>query len=132
MPDTAPQGGKLGRSIVIDDSFLVRRLLRANLERLGFEVLEAAGGAETLKIVRDGLKDIKLLIVDLSMPDINGADLIAIIKRLPDSGPVKILVCSSHTEEAEIRKVMGLGVDGYLVKPVNAQILAKKIESLFP
>ncbi len=133
MPEIAPQPArKIGRALVIDDSFLVRRLLKANLERLGFDVQEAAGGVDALKIGRDGLQDMKLLVVDLSMPDIHGADLIALMKRLPGGDVVKILVCSSHTEEVEIRKVMSLGVDGYLVKPVNTQILSKKIESLFP
>src|SRR6185295_3012244 len=82
--------------LVIDDEIQIRRFLRAGLELDGFVVQEAETGADALKAVT--LKQPDLVILDLGLPDMDGAD---VLERLRAWSSVPLIVLSVRSNEAE-------------------------------
>ena len=108
-------------TLVVDDEIQIRRFLRAGLELAGFAVVEAATGAEAIKIAT--LSPVDLVIVDLGLPDIDGS---GIVERLRSWSVVPIIVLSVRSSEAEKVRLLELGADDYVVKPFGmSELLAR-------
>lgn len=100
--------------LIADDHAIVRAGLRALIksEPLLELVGEATGGYETIELVKITQPDI--LVLDLSMPDIDG---IAVTKKLVSGIPnIKILILTLHEDKALLREVMKSGASGYILK----------------
>jgi two-component system alkaline phosphatase synthesis response regulator PhoP len=112
------------RILVVDDEAVVRRTLRALLERAGYAVLEAAHGLEALDLL-DGAD---LVVLDWNMPQMDGLEL---LRHLREERPeLPVLMLTAHDGEAERVQGLRLGADDYLGKPLrNAEFLAR-IEAL--
>lgn len=121
------------KALIIEDYMLIRRNHKLLLEKLGFEVYEAADGEEAMKRLRSvGAANVSLMLVDLVMPVMNGADFIYLCRKEFGAATPQVIVCSSVSDLPIIKKVVTLGIDGYVVKPVDYKLLIKKIEALFP
>lgn len=107
--------------LVIDDEVQIRRFLRAGFELEAFTVQEAATGAEGIRAAT--LKPVDLVIVDLELPDMDGAE---IVERLRSWSKVPIIVLSVRSSEDEKVRLLELGADDYVVKPFGmAELLAR-------
>lgn len=107
--------------LVVDDEVQIRRFLRAGLELDGFLVQDAGTGAEALKSVT--LKQPDLVILDLGLPDMDGAD---VLERLRSWSTVPVIVLSVRSNEAEKVRLLESGADDYVVKPFGmAELLAR-------
>ena len=107
--------------LVIDDEVQIRRFLRAGLELDGFTVQDAETGADALKWVT--LKQPDLIILDLGLPDMDGAD---VLERLRAWSSVPLIVLSVRSNEAEKVRLLQSGADDYVVKPFGmAELLAR-------
>jgi two-component system KDP operon response regulator KdpE len=107
--------------LLIDDEVPVRRFLRAGFEIDGFSVQEAGSGAEGLKLLT--VRPFDLLIVDLGLPDMDGAQ---IVERLRAWSTVPLIVLSVRSSEDEKVRLLELGADDYVVKPFGmAELLAR-------
>src|SRR5436305_6825518 len=107
--------------LVIDDEIQIRRFLRAGLELDGFVVQDAETGADALKWVT--LKQPDLIILDLGLPDMDGAD---VLDRLRAWSTVPLIVLSVRSNEAEKVRLLESGADDYVVKPFGmAELLAR-------
>ena len=106
--------------LVIDDEIQIRRFLRAGLELDGFVVHEAETGAEAMRAVT--LTPPDLVILDLGLPDMDGAD---VLERLRAWSNVPLIVLSVRSNEAEKVRLLENGADDYVVKPFGmAELLA--------
>src|ERR1700686_4175912 len=106
--------------LVIDDEIQIRRFLRAGLELDGFVVQEAETGAEAMRAVT--LTPPDLVILDLGLPDMDGAD---VLERLRAWSNVPLIVLSVRSNEAEKVRLLENGADDYVVKPFGmAELLA--------
>jgi two-component system cell cycle sensor histidine kinase/response regulator CckA len=131
MPTVAPPSSVhvKGEGVVLlaEDDRSVRRLVVTELTRRGFTVLEAEDGALALDLFRREMDRIDVLVTDVVMPRLNGADLAKEADRLKPG--VKILFISGHPERAGA----GLdptGVTNLLMKPFTADTLAARIKEL--
>lgn len=125
--------GRNRKALVVEDYLMIRRNHKLLLEKLGFEVLEASDGEEALQRLRaTGAANIALIIVDLVMPVMNGADFIYFCRKEFGKDTPQMIVCSSVSDLPTIKKIVELGIDGYVVKPVDYKMLIKKIGELFP
>jgi two-component system KDP operon response regulator KdpE len=107
--------------LVVDDEIQIRRFLRAGLELDGFVVQDAETGADALKAVT--LKQPDLVILDLGLPDMDGAD---VLERLRAWSSVPLIVLSVRSNEAEKVRLLERGADDYVVKPFGmAELLAR-------
>jgi two-component system, OmpR family, KDP operon response regulator KdpE len=108
-------------TLVVDDEPQIRRFLRAGFELEDIGVVEAATGAEAIRIAT--LTPVDLAIVDLCLPDMDGAE---IVERLRTWSSVPIIVLSVRSSEPEKVRLLELGADDYVVKPFGmAELLAR-------
>ncbi len=109
--------------LVIDDEAQIRRLLRVSLEKQGFTVHEAATGEEGLQLLLGKKPD--LLLLDLGLPDLDGAEVLA---RLRSWSSVPVLILSVRNAEEDIVRLLDAGADDYLVKPFNTGELIARMK----
>ncbi len=125
---TAPASAIVkGEGIVLlaEDDRSVRRLVVSELTRRGFTVLEAEDGAAALEMFRKEKDRVDILVTDVVMPRMNGADLAKAAEKIRPG--LKILFISGHPE----RSGAGLdpiGVTNLLMKPFTADVLAARIK----
>jgi two-component system KDP operon response regulator KdpE len=107
--------------LVIDDEAQIRQFVRAGMELGGYNVWEAATGDDALREIT--LRPIDLVILDLSLPDIDGADLLG---RVRAWSSVPVIILSVRASETEKVKLLELGADDYVVKPFfMSELLAR-------
>jgi CheY-like chemotaxis protein len=116
-----------GVVLLAEDDRSVRKLVVSELTRRGFTVLDAEDGAAALEILKNEVDRIDVLVTDVVMPRMNGADLARAAERLRPG--LKILFISGHPERAGA----GLdpaGITNLLMKPFTADTLAARIKEL--
>jgi two-component system, OmpR family, KDP operon response regulator KdpE len=108
--------------LIVDDEPPIRRLLRASLTANDFRVLEAGSGMEGMAEI--GRHKPELVLLDLSLPDMDGLDIIARLRSAGDRTPV--LVLSSRGEERIKVAALEAGADDYVTKPFGmAELIAR-------
>ncbi len=120
--------------LVVDDNATSREILKDILESFSFEVVLAASGEEGITEVEKARSDVpfELVVMDWKMPGMDGIEAATRIKNLPNSAkkPAIILVTAYGREEVMQRSDTA-GLDGFLIKPVNASLLFDTIMQAF-
>ncbi|MEM9003022.1 MAG: response regulator, partial [Cyanobacteria bacterium P01_F01_bin.86] len=111
--------------LVVDDEPHIRKLLRQELEAAGYQVKEAQDGMEALSLVKATPPD--LIILDVMMPNINGFDLAAVLKSNPATMAIPTIVLSIIQDQ---ERGYRLGIDRYLSKPIDTEVLLRDIKTL--
>lgn len=107
--------------LIVDDEVQIRRFLRAGFELNGFVIEEAETGTDAIRAMT--LRPHDLIILDLGLPDMDGA---AVLERVRGWSNVPIIVLSVRSSEAEKVRLLELGADDYVVKPFGmAELLAR-------
>lgn len=107
--------------LVIDDEPQIRRLLRTALEAEGYRVIEAANGQRG--IIKAGSHKPDLAIVDLGLPDLDGAQ---VIGRIREWSAMPLIVLSARTQEAQKIAALDAGANDYVTKPFGmGELLAR-------
>ncbi len=116
------------RILLADDHPLVRAGIRALLEKQpGMEVVgEARNGTEALKLVRNERPDVVL--VDLSMPELNGLDVVRQLAR--EIPKVRCIILTMHADEEHVWQALQAGAAGYLIKGSSLAELELAIKSV--
>ena len=117
-----------GRVMVVDDNEDNRDLFCMVLEGAGYEVSGAGDGAEALQLIKQAPPD--LLVLDLMMPNLNGYQVTELMKGDPDLPFIPIIIVTAKHETQDKVKGLELGVDDYLIKPVNYPELLARVKSL--
>jgi two-component system KDP operon response regulator KdpE len=112
------------RVLVIDDEPPIRKLLRMGLSTQGYEVLEAPSGKTALELLDQAPG---LIILDLGLPDIQGLDLLQIIRARSEGVPIVVL--SSRGDEAGKVQALDLGADDYVTKPFGMDELLARMRA---
>jgi signal transduction histidine kinase/DNA-binding response OmpR family regulator/HAMP domain-containing protein len=124
--DRAVPSDKFQQSIlVVDDEPHIRELLRQELEAAGYLVRTAKDGIEALQQVKTLPPD--LIILDVMMPNISGFDLAAVLKSDPATMNIPTIILSIIQDK---EKGYRLGIDRYLSKPINTELLLNDIKTL--
>jgi two-component system, sensor histidine kinase and response regulator len=111
--------------LVVDDNSTNRRILAETLSRWGMQPLVANGAREALKIYQSSGSPIRLILSDVHMPEIDGFDLAAEIRRQPGSPIIILLTSGSHP--GDMARCRELDVDAYLTKPIAQRELRAAI-----
>lgn len=112
--------------MVVDDYDDMRRLTHLALETLGHRVVEAASGEEAVELAQAELPD--LIIMDLSMPHLDGFEAIHRIRRLLGLRDVSVIAFSAHTAQEVRDDALAAGCREFLPKPVNLEVLKDAVE----
>ena len=125
--DVAPRGR--GRVLVVDDESGVRMVTTNLLRRLGYDVVEASGGVEALRVAEAGRGTIDLLISDVRMPGINGFELATTLMAADPS--LDVLLMSGYVDDAELRdRIESSGIP-LIEKPYRAAALGQQVTKVF-
>ncbi len=117
------------RALICDDDRAIRLTLRRLLE--GYfrcDIIECRHGKEALDALHAGGIDFALL--DLSMPVMDGIEVLTAIRRSAATKDMPVIILSSESDHAEIAKVVGLGVSDYVLKPPRTHLVAGKVEKV--
>ncbi|HEX7127380.1 MAG TPA: response regulator [Thermodesulfobacteriota bacterium] len=123
---TPREGGK--RILVVDDVKLFRDLVHVVLGGTGYEILSAENGREALEIARRERPDLVLL--DLYMPEMDGAATCRAIRGEPDLADVPVIMVTSGGDPNEVARCVEAGCDDYVLKPIRRGPLVRKITGL--
>ena len=126
-PRRSPPAAEPGLVLVVDDSELIRDLLRGHLREQGHEVVVAADGLEA--ITRLGTRPFDLILTDLEMPRLNGFQLLEHLKGEPKYRDIPVIVISGHGELDGIAHCIKRGAEDYLPKPFNRTILKARVDA---
>lgn len=107
--------------LIVDDDILLRQTLIKTLSDEGYTVLEAVDGRQALDVLEE--KPVDLIITDVSMPGMNGYQLLAETQRTPRLITIPFLFMSARTMDSDVRYGLELGADHYLRKPINLEDL---------
>lgn len=118
---------KTPRVLLVDDDPTTRNLISHFLRKEGILVEKAAGGGDGLAKARNGRPD--LVVVDAAVPGVNGFEVLALLKRDPDTACIPVLMLSSLDEEEAIVRSLDQGAD-YMIKPFSPRILVAKIKQI--
>ena len=119
--------GAFGRVLVVDDSEVIRQLIRVNLELEGFEVVTAADGAECLEVVHAVRPDV--ITLDVVMPRLDGLRTAARLRADPRTSDLPIAIVSACTQ-SDLERGESVGVDAYLGKPFEPMDLIALVRRL--
>jgi CheY-like chemotaxis protein len=103
-------------------------MLRGRLTRAGFEVAVATDGEQGLAMAASEAPD--LIVMDLSLPVLDGWEATRRLKGAPDTRPIPIIALSAHAMEGDRAKALAAGCDDYDTKPVDLPRLLGKIRAL--
>jgi len=117
------------RVLVADDEPITRMLVKFLLEREHYEVLEAANGREAAEIAAREKPD--LLLIDLNMPELDGYQAIAQLRRGLAPVTLPIVVLTAESGPGVERRVLDLGADDYILKPFDPEVLLSRVQSVF-
>jgi CheY-like chemotaxis protein len=101
--------------LVVDDEEVIRKFLRIQLAKLGYEVKEAADGEQALEKL--GEDDFDLLICDILMPNKNGWEVLREVKLNPRMKDIPVIVLTAKNEDSDMFKGYDLGASYYMTKP---------------
>jgi two-component system, cell cycle sensor histidine kinase and response regulator CckA len=112
----------------VDDEELVRKLAKATLSQAGHQVLEAGDGVEALKAYRDHNGEIDLVLLDLSMPKMDGEETFRELRRLDEK--VCVILSSGYNEQDAIDHFSGKGLAGFIQKPYMPRTLLDAVQDI--
>ncbi len=112
----------------VDDDDVGRYTLSRVLRQAGFEVIEAANGAESLRLVRENPD---LVVLDVNLPDMSGFDVCRRIKTDPVTSLIPVLhVSATYMDSQSMVRGLDYGADGYLTQPVEPPVLIAYVKAL--
>ena len=114
--------------LVVDDSKVVRMVARRILEKLDFEIEEAADGAKALEACAQKLPDAILL--DWNMPVMNGIEFLRALRRMPNGGEPVVVFCTTENDLAHIQAALSEGANEYIMKPFDSDIIETKFQQV--
>ncbi|MBW2109189.1 MAG: response regulator [Deltaproteobacteria bacterium] len=114
--------------LLVDDEYMILDVGKQLLEAMGYDVVTAQTGQEAVEIYSAQKDQIDLLILDVVMPEMNGADVFEKVKKVdPDA---KVLLSSGYTVEGRATEILDRGCDGFIQKPFQMAQLSKSIRQV--
>jgi len=111
------------RCLVIDDSSVIRKVARALLNNLGYEVIEAASGADGIAACAAQMPDAILL--DWDLPDMSGFDfLVSLNREFSGASHPYIVYATTENDPLDIARAISTGASRYITVPFNRETLA--------
>jgi len=112
--------------IVADDEQLIRRLVCDFLKKEGYETLEAEDGSQAISLYNKN-PDVKLMILDIMMPEIDGWE---VCRRIRKKSDVPIILLTARSQEFDELVGFEAGADDYVTKPFSPTVLVQRVKAL--
>jgi two-component system chemotaxis response regulator CheY len=123
------QAGSAPRALVIDDSRAARTMVGNMMNQLGFDVLKAEHGEAALALL-DPETPPTAIIVDWNMPVMDGVEFARALRAIDAFRTVPVLMISSESDPRRVASALLAGIDEYLFKPVNTEMIRERLETM--
>jgi CheY-like chemotaxis protein len=118
----------VSKILVVEDNEMNRDMLSRRLQRRGYEVIMALDGSEGIEMATTENPD--LILMDMSLPVIDGWEATRRLKSAPGTGSIPIIALTAHAMAGDREKAMEAGCDDYDSKPIELPRLLSKIEAI--
>ncbi len=117
-----------GKILVVDDEQIMREVSRSILEQLGFEVLTASNGEKALSLYRRHRQEIRIVLLDLTMPTMPGTEVLSEILALDPTA--RVVMMSGYAKSSAVRELTAKGMVDFLPKPFRPDQLLDKVRNV--
>ncbi|MFO0109487.1 MAG: response regulator [Alphaproteobacteria bacterium] len=114
--------------LIVDDSKIVRKVMRKIIEPMGFNILEAEDGQQALDAFKEG--GIELVMLDWNMPVMNGMEFLLKLRANTTIAQPMVVFCTTENEFSKIQEALMNGANEYVMKPFDEEIIRGKLEQL--
>jgi two-component system cell cycle sensor histidine kinase/response regulator CckA len=111
--------------LVVDDESIIRKSTKRLLSRLGYKVFLAASGLEAVEIYQADRGRIALVLLDLIMPDMDGAETFTKLREIDPEA--RILLCSGYSRDEKVNDLLSRNARGFIQKPFDLQMLSHEV-----
>lgn len=114
--------------LIVDDDKTTRKILGIYLKSKGYEVAYAENGLDAMEKL--GAESFGLVMTDLNMPYMDGLELIRRMKLEPSTKRIPVLMVTTEADEIEKKRAYEAGAEGFLTKPVSADMVSENIKTI--
>jgi len=112
--------------LVVDDDMWMLKVLQKNLKHLGVtKVFTVDNGFDAVAIALAEIPDI--IFLDLMMPELDGIQTLKMLKTIPQTREIKVIICSGNTDVQNLGITISLGANDYIAKPFTADTIKEKL-----
>jgi len=115
------------RILVVDDEPDIVELVAFNLRAEGYDVITASNGVDALERARSALPD--LIVLDLMLPELDGMAVCEILRELPVTSVIPIIMLTAWSSEMSRDIGLGLGAEDYMIKPFSPRELVARVNN---
>ena len=113
--------------LIVDDEERMRKLIKDFLKQKGYPTIEASDGEEALKMFEENKRKIKLILLDVMMPKLDGW---SVLRQIRQESNVPVIMLTARGEEQDELFGFELGADEYISKPFSLKILVARVEAI--
>jgi len=113
------------RALVADDVPMIRKLVEFHLKQIGFDISNAADGAEASMLAGNSKFD--LILLDIMMPEMDGLEVLRRIREGNINRDTPVIIMTAYGDTANVRKAVEYGANDFIVKPVEQVSFRKKV-----
>jgi two-component system cell cycle sensor histidine kinase/response regulator CckA len=117
-----------GIVLLVDDEEAILQVAQELLEAMGYRVLLARNGREAVEAYRKNQDDIDIVLLDIVMPNMGGAEAYDLMKQINPN--IKVLLSSGYSINSEATKIIKRGCDAFIQKPFTMKELSRKIREI--
>jgi CheY-like chemotaxis protein len=119
--------------LVAEDSAPNRQILVKLLTQMAYAVVETSDGKEAWDFLLENPDtEVSAVLIDYMMPNMNGVDLVRELRKSEKFAKTNVVFISAVTDRDQIKALVELQIKGFLLKPIKADALCKKMKELFP
>ena len=107
----------------VDDSAIIRKIIRGTTEVLGYEFLEAANGEEALSVLQNEHDNVSLILLDWNMPVMDGFSTLKAVKSDARFSGIPVMMVTTEGEKNHVVQAIKAGATHYLIKPFTPEDL---------
>lgn len=117
--------------LTADDSPAIRKLIRNILELAGHSLIEAEDGAQALVLLREHKDEIKLVLLDWNMPNLDGYETLQAIKNDQNLKHLPVIMITTEVSRNKVINAIKYGASNYIMKPFTDEELLQKVNDIF-
>ena len=116
--------------LLVEDNEMNRDMLSRRLKRKGFDLIYAGDGVEAVESAKQNLPS--LILMDVSLPEMDGLEATKLIKRDPTTENIPIIALTAHAMEGDRERCLAAGCNDYDTKPIELSRLLDKMKTFLP
>ena len=112
--------------LIVDDSTVIRKIVRNTLEGLGFSCSEAENGEIAGNMCKEEMPD--LILLDWNMPVMTGIEFLKALRNSPGGNDPAVIFCTTENDMEHIQQALEAGANDFIMKPFDSEIMRLKLE----